>query len=99
MADFPPPVTLTYAVLHGVKFMVPHCQPKTETVTGGGKSAILPNLCCLLPITVGSALGVVHKLRLQNLALFLPPTPFRLHFLWYERLQKVNFFTTYPLLL
>ena len=27
---------------------------------------------------------------------FRPPTPLRLHFLWYKSLQKVNFLTTYP---
>ena len=27
---------------------------------------------------------------------FWPPTPLRLHFLWYKSLQKVGFLTTYP---
>ena len=36
--------------------------------------------------------GGVHKLRLQNLAFFLPPTPLCLHFLWYKSLQNVNLF-------
>ena len=27
---------------------------------------------------------------------FWPPTPLRLHFIWYESLQKVNFLITYP---
>ena len=27
---------------------------------------------------------------------FGPPTPLRLHFIWYKSLQKVDFFTTYP---
>ena len=37
-------------------------------------------------------LGGVHKLRLQDFGFFWPPTPLRLHFLWYERLQKVDIF-------
>ena len=31
-----------------------------------------------------------------NFGFFWPPTPLRLHFLWYESLQKVNFFDHLP---
>ena len=34
-------------------------------------------------------LGAVHKLHLQDSSFFWPPTLLRLHFLWYECLQKV----------
>ena len=37
-------------------------------------------------------LGGIHKLPLQDLFFFWPPTPLRLHFLWYKSLQKVNIF-------
>ena len=37
-------------------------------------------------------LGAVHKLRWQDFCFFWPPTPLRLHFLWYESLQKVDIF-------
>ena len=37
-------------------------------------------LCCIV-------LGGVHKLRLQDLSFFWPPTPLR-----YKNLQKVDFF-------
>ena len=41
-------------------------------------------------------LGGIHKLRLQDLGFFWPPTPLRLHFIWYKSLQKVNFFDHLP---
>ena len=34
----------------------------------------------------------VHKLRLQDFDFFWPPTPLRLHFLWYKRWQKADIF-------
>ena len=39
---------------------------------------------------------VVHKLRLQDFGFFWPPTPLRLHFLWYECLQKVDILDHLP---
>ena len=41
-------------------------------------------------------LGGVHKLRLQNLALFDHLPPLHLHNLWYESLRKVIFFDHLP---
>ena len=38
------------------------------------------------------AKGAVNKLRLQDSGFFWPPTPLHLHFLWYEFLQKVDYF-------
>ena len=48
------------------------------------------------PFEIKWPLGGVHKLPLQDLSFFWPPTPLRLHFLWYKSLQKVNFFDHLP---
>ena len=43
------------------------------------------------------SLGGVHKLRLSTrFGFFWPPTPLRLHFVWYKSLQKVNLFDHLP---
>ena len=41
-------------------------------------------------LTWKKKLGVVHKLRWQDLCFFWPPTPLCWHILWYERWQKVH---------
>ena len=40
--------------------------------------------------------GGVQKLRWHVFGFFWPPTHLRLHFLWYESLQKVDFFDHLP---
>ena len=61
-----------------------------------GNTSVLPMVTPLLRVFV--TVRGRSQTTFTRFDFFQPPTPLRLHSIWYKSLQKVDFLTTYPLL-